>query len=116
MPRKADIPRTGTMASADATGTVMSGQAGKGPAAAPVDADAAALLDLARRAVLARPGPDGQLARAALHLLDCAAEVVALLPSGDLDAARQALASARASVVTATYAVRRIHEVSRLRG
>ncbi|MFE9632483.1 hypothetical protein [Streptomyces sp. NPDC006463] len=57
-------------------------------------------------------GPDGQLARVALHLIDCAADASALLGSraGDLEAAREALGTARSAVVAATCAVRHTHD------
>ena len=50
------------------------------------------------------------LTKAALHLIDCAADVVTLLPNGDLPSAHEALACARAAVGAATYAVRQIHD------
>jgi hypothetical protein len=50
---------------------------------------------------------------AALALIDCAAQVVGQLPGGDLESAHDALGSARAAVVSATYAVRRIHDSAR---
>ena len=71
------------------------------------------LLCAARRAVLAGDHRDQQLAEAAAHLITCAVEVVSLLPAPDADAAREALASARAAVTTATYAVQRIDDASR---
>ncbi|MEU9301687.1 hypothetical protein [Streptomyces sp. NPDC048269] len=56
-------------------------------------------------------GPDGQLARVALHLIDCAADASALLGrAGDLEAAREALGTARSAVVAATCAVRHTHD------
>lgn len=72
--------------------------------------DPANLLRLADHAVADEFGPDDRLAQAARNLIACAAEVVALLPNGDLEAAREALGSARAAVVAATYAVRRFHD------
>lgn len=75
--------------------------------------DPANLLRLADHAVADEFGPDDWLAQAARNLIACAAEVVALLPNGDLEAAREALGPARAAVVAATYAVRRFHDNAR---
>jgi hypothetical protein len=55
-------------------------------------------------------GVDDDLAQAAMHLITCAADVVALLPRPDLHAAREALGCARAAVVAASYAVTKIHD------
>lgn len=69
-------------------------------------ADAANLLLRADQIVAERFGGDNdRLAQAARHLITCAADVVALLPAGDLEAAREALDCARAAVGAATYAV-----------
>lgn len=76
-------------------------------------ADSVTQLELARRLVAERYTPDEPLTRAALHLIDCAADLVSRLPGGDLESACAALGSARAAVVSATYAVRRIHDASR---
>lgn len=72
-----------------------------------------ARLDDVRRLVAEHLDPDEPLTRAALHLLDCAAGVLHRLPDGDLDSAVQALSSARAAVVAASYAVRRISDAAR---
>ncbi|MGW1770352.1 hypothetical protein [Streptomyces sp. NPDC002104] len=73
------------------------------------------LLARARKAVDEAYGSDGQLARAALHLIDCAGDAAALLSrEGGLDAAREALGSARSAVVAATAAVRVIHDEARI--
>ncbi|GLX97367.1 MULTISPECIES: hypothetical protein [Herbidospora] len=76
-------------------------------------ADSVTQLRTARRLVAERSTADQPLTQAALHLIDCAADVVSRLPAGDLESAREALGSARAAVVSATYAVRRIHDLSR---
>lgn len=73
------------------------------------------MLARARKAVDDAYGSDGQLARVALHLIDCAADASALLArEGGLDAAREALGSARSAVVAATAAVRVIHDEARV--
>ncbi|GLW89652.1 hypothetical protein [Actinokineospora globicatena] len=66
------------------------------------------LLRGAQQAVLAGGYPEERLTATAVHLIKCAIEVVSLLPQPDVDAARAALSSARAAVVTATYAVQGI--------
>ncbi|MFE4258442.1 hypothetical protein [Streptomyces sp. NPDC056883] len=72
------------------------------------------MLARARKAVDEAYGSDEQLARVALHLIDCAADASALLSrEGGLDAAREALGSARSAVVAATAAVRVIHDADR---
>jgi hypothetical protein len=71
---------------------------------------AAELLRRAHQLVVLEFGPDNPLTKAALHLIDCAADVVTLLPNGDLPSAHEALACARAAVGAATYAVRQIHD------
>jgi hypothetical protein len=76
-------------------------------------ASAADLLHVAVRAVTDEFGAENWLASVAWHLIGCAAEVVALLPEGDLQAAREALGTARAAVGIATYAVRRLHDDAR---
>jgi hypothetical protein len=76
-------------------------------------ADSVAGLATTRRLVAERFDRDEPLTKAALELIDCAAEVVAQLPGGDLESAQSALGSARAAVVSATYAVRRIHDTTR---
>ncbi|WP_432925921.1 hypothetical protein ACQPZZ_34205 [Microbispora sp. CA-135349] len=76
-------------------------------------ADSVTQLRSARKLVAESSTADEQLTQAALHLIDCAADVVSRLPAGDLESAREALGSARAAVVSATYAVRRIHDRSR---
>jgi hypothetical protein len=68
------------------------------------------LLERARKAVLARVPADDALAATAVHLIGCAADVVALIPRRDLAAAQEALSTARAAVTTATYAVWLVHE------
>jgi hypothetical protein len=55
-------------------------------------------------------GTEDHLGQAAMYLISCAADVVALLPSPDLEAAREALGCARAAVVAASYAVHKIHD------
>jgi len=54
-------------------------------------------------------GDDDALVQVAVHLIDCAADVVGLLPRRDLAAAQEALSCARAAVGVATYAVRSVH-------
>jgi hypothetical protein len=71
------------------------------------------LLRQAHQIIAAEHGPDDWLADVAGHLIACAAEVVALLPKGDLEAAREALGSARAAVGVAIYTVRRLHDDAR---
>lgn len=78
-----------------------------------VCADSVTQLKLARRIVAERFTPDAPLTRTALHLIDWAADVVSLLPEGDLESACEARGSARAAVVPASYAIRQIHDVSR---
>ncbi|MBT2383371.1 hypothetical protein [Streptomyces sp. ISL-11] len=75
--------------------------------------NAAELLETAHKAVADEFGPDDGLARVALHLIECATDVVEGLPGTDLDAAHEALRAARAAVLTATYAVRHIHDHAR---
>lgn len=73
------------------------------------------MLARARKAVDDAYGSDEQLARVALHLIDCAADAAALLSREDgLEAAREALGSARSAVVAATAAVRVIHDEARV--
>lgn len=73
------------------------------------------MLARARKAVDDAYGSDEQLARVALHLIDCAADASALLlREGGLDEAREALGSARSAVVAATAAVRVIHDETRV--
>ncbi|MEU7279810.1 hypothetical protein AB0A69_13640 [Streptomyces sp. NPDC045431] len=74
--------------------------------------DPVAQLNTVRRLVEERYSGDEPLARAALHLIDCATDIVGQLPDGDLDAARGALGSARAAVVSATFAVGRIRDMA----
>jgi hypothetical protein len=73
-------------------------------------ADAEKLLRSAHQLVVDKFGTDQPLVQAALHLIDCATDAVAVLPCGDLEAARLAVGSARAAVGAATYAVRRVHD------
>ncbi len=69
------------------------------------------MLDRARKSIDKEYGSDGQLARVVLHLIDCAADASALLAeAGDLETAREALASARSAVIAATCAVRHTHD------
>ncbi|QNP68698.1 hypothetical protein IAG44_03960 [Streptomyces roseirectus] len=70
-------------------------------------------LNLVRRLVEEQYTGEEPLTRAALHLIDCARDIVAQLPAGDLDAARHALGSARAAVVSATCAVGMVHDKER---
>ena len=79
----------------------------------PEPADSMAGLAIARQLVIERFDQDEPLTMAALALIDCAAQVVRQLPGGDLESAHDALGSARAAVVSATYAVRRIHDSTR---
>lgn len=74
--------------------------------------DPVAQLNSVRRLVEERYTCEHPLARAAIHLIDCATDIVAQLPDGDLDAARGALGSARAAVVSATCAVGRVRDMS----
>ncbi|HEY1620909.1 MAG TPA: hypothetical protein VGG25_25015 [Streptosporangiaceae bacterium] len=71
------------------------------------------LLRHAQRLVADEARAGNWLADVAEHLIACSAEVVALMPKGDLDAAREALGAARAAVGVATYAVRRLHDDDR---
>jgi hypothetical protein len=75
-------------------------------------ADSLAQLASARQLVAERCDIDEPLTHAALMLIDCAVGVVSQLPGGDLGAATEALGSARAAVVCATYAVRRAYDLS----
>lgn len=86
--------------------------AGHGAAMAPAGlTEALDMLARARKAIDDAYGSDEQLARAALHLIDCATDASALLSrTGDLEAAREALGSARSAVVAATVAVRVTHD------
>ncbi|MCC3767823.1 hypothetical protein [Streptomyces sp. UNOC14_S4] len=79
-------------------------------------ASAAKLLASAHQAVADGYGSGSDadhLVRVALHLIECATSVVGSLPGNDLDAAHEALGSARAAVLTATYAVRSVHDQAR---
>lgn len=78
-----------------------------------VTSDSTAVLATARQLVADRFDTNEPLTMAALNLIDCAAQVVGQLPGGDLESAHDALGSARAAVVSATYAVRRIHDCAR---
>jgi hypothetical protein len=78
-----------------------------------VTSDSSAGLASARELVAERFDADEPLTMAALALIDCAAQIVRQLPGGDLESAHDALGSARAAVVSATYAVRRIHDSAR---
>lgn len=78
-----------------------------------VTSDSTAGLASARELVAERFDADEPLTMAALALIDCAAQIVCQLPGGDLESAHDALGSARAAVVSATYAVRRIHDSAR---
>lgn len=70
-------------------------------------------LATARQLIAERFDQGEPLTMAALALIDCAAQVVGQLPGGDLESAHGALGSARAAVVSATQAVRRIHDSTR---
>ncbi|MET9856298.1 hypothetical protein ABZY57_25560 [Streptomyces sp. NPDC006450] len=73
------------------------------------------MLARARKAVDDAYGSDDQLARVAMHLIDCAADASALLcREGGLETAREALGCARSAVVAATAAVRVIHDETRV--
>ncbi|WP_307791416.1 hypothetical protein [Streptomyces actuosus] len=87
--------------------TITSTALATGTPAPPVDQ-----LNLVRRLVEEQFGSEEPLTRAALHLIDCARDVVAQLPAGDLDTARHALGSARAAVISATCAVGMVHDMS----
>jgi hypothetical protein len=76
-------------------------------------ADTVARLHAVRQRVERDFDADEPLTRTALHLIDCAADVVGRLPGGDVDSTREALAAARAAVISATYAVRRAHDRTR---
>lgn len=69
-------------------------------------------LTSARRLVEERYTDEQPLIRAALHLIDCATDIVAGLPEPDLDACRDALGSARAAVVSATFAMGRVRDLA----
>ncbi|WP_241826865.1 hypothetical protein [Streptomyces graminilatus] len=69
-------------------------------------------LNSARQLVEERYTDEQPLIRAALHLIDCARDIVAGLPDPDLDACRDALGSARAAVVSATFAVGRVRDLA----
>ncbi|EKX63758.1 hypothetical protein Sipo8835_08455 [Streptomyces ipomoeae] len=79
------------------------------PIAAP---DPVTQLKAARRLIEERYADEQPLIRAALHLIDCATDIVAVLPEPDLDACRDALGSARAAVVSATFAVGRVRDLA----
>lgn len=83
------------------------------PAAPAPQVGSMAGLATARQLVVERFDQDEPLTMAALALIDCASQVVCQLPGGDLESARDALGSARAAVVSATYAVRQIHDSTR---
>lgn len=73
------------------------------------------MLARARKAIDEAYGSDEQLARVALHLIDCAADAAVLLSGGGgLETAREALGSARSAVFAATAAVRVVHDATRL--
>ena len=74
---------------------------------------AAELLGGAHKAVQQGFPCDDRLARVALHLIECATDVVVRLPDRDLDSAREVLSLARAAVVTATSAVHEVHDRDR---
>jgi hypothetical protein len=63
---------------------------------------------MAHQAVAEEFGQENLLAQAAQYLITCAADVAALLPRGDLEAAQEALGCARAAVGAATYVVYKI--------
>ncbi|GGV27383.1 hypothetical protein GCM10010260_79820 [Streptomyces filipinensis] len=69
-------------------------------------------LHSVRQLVEERYTEEQPLIRAALHLIDCATDIVAGLPEPDLDACRDALGSARAAVVSATFAVGRVRDLA----
>jgi hypothetical protein len=77
-------------------------------------ADAEDLLRAAHKVIAERFGLDEPLSQAVLHLINCAADAVALLPDGHLDAAQEVLRCARAAVGAATYAARRVHDDQRM--
>lgn len=69
-------------------------------------------LNSARRLVEERYTDEQPLIRAALHLIDCATDIVAGLPEPDLETCRDALGSARAAVVSATFAVGQVRDLT----
>ncbi|MGC9500384.1 hypothetical protein [Streptomyces sp. WG7] len=81
------------------------------PAGSPAP-DPVTQLNSARLLVEERYTDEQPLIRAALHLIDCATDIVAGLPEPDLDVCRDALGSARAAVVSATYAVGRVRDLA----
>ena len=80
--------------------------------ASPAEPIAASLLQMAE-AVTAECNADNWRASVARDLITCVAELVALLPKGDIQAAQESLGVARAAVGTATYAVRKLHDDAR---
>lgn len=87
--------------------TITSTVPAEGSVSAPVSQ-----LHSVRRLVEEQYTSEEPLARAALHLIDCATDIVAQLPCADLDTARGALGSARAAVVSATVAVGLVRDMS----
>jgi hypothetical protein len=86
---------------------------GLAQSAGPAQPIAAALLQLAAEAVTAEYSADNWRASVARDLITCVADLVALLPKGDIQAAQELLGAARAAVGTATYAVRKLHDDAR---
>lgn len=76
----------------------------------PPQPDPEKLLRAAHQVVSDDFGVEEPLVQAVLHLINCAADAVALLPGGNPEAAHEALGCARAAVGLATYAVRRVHD------
>ena len=70
-----------------------------------------------RRTIIEESDPGDWLVLTAVHLIDCATDVVALLSDRDLsdrkvDSAQEALGAARAAVTTATMAVRDVRDLA----
>jgi hypothetical protein len=73
------------------------------------------LLRVAHDLVAEEYDADYPMLSAAQHLIACAADMVALLPSDDLESAREALACARAATGIAGYIVVRMGDDIRAR-
>lgn len=72
--------------------------------------DALELLREAERIVAVDGGRDERMTKALRHMIHSTAGMVAALSERDLNAAHEALGHARASVATATYAIRVLHD------
>lgn len=84
----------------------------------PLDSGAALstarLLRMAVEMAVAEFGVDDWRASVAHDLIACTAEMVALLPKGDVQAAQEMLGAARAAIGTATYAVGKLRDDVRM--